>query len=156
MHVERLSKEGAWQGDRAVGLENFRRGPRFVSGRGSPGGLAVWVACHPRSPQYAGDLPDAIRHESITSNMTGKDRRHRPTNRHLDDQKTWRPDGETYDDALVVAREVSRSLNSWLKMCVEYLLGLRKDFPPRPAWAERRAASLPDEPASRPDNGTKD
>lgn len=88
--------------------------------------------------------------------MATDDRQPGRADRHRYTPKSWRPDEETYPAARAAAKDAVGSLNAYLRLSVAYLLGLRKDFPPRPAWAERRAASLPDEPGSRPDNATED
>jgi hypothetical protein len=88
--------------------------------------------------------------------MAREDKRRGRPDKHKSNPRSWRPDEPTYADALSAATEVTGSLNAYLRLSVAYLLGLRRDPPPRPEWAERRAASLPDEPGSRPDNGTKD
>ena len=86
--------------------------------------------------------------------MASDSKGNRSGDRHRYTPKSWRPDPATLPAAKEAAIEVSGSLNGFLRQCVEYLLGLRKDFPPRPEWAERRAAELPEAGAIRPPEDT--
>lgn len=83
--------------------------------------------------------------------MTTDDRK---GDRHKHTPRSWRPDPETLPAAQEAAKEVMGSLNGYLRASVEYLLGIRKDPPPRPEWAEERAAALPDDGAIRSPEAT--
>jgi hypothetical protein len=72
--------------------------------------------------------------------------RHLPRSgdRHKKRRVDWRPDPNIYSEALKAAKDSGTNLTAWLNESMKYLIGLRKDPPPRPAWAEERAARLPD------------
>lgn len=83
--------------------------------------------------------------------MAEHHRKPRSGDRHANPARSWRPDKALWEEAAEAIRTgLSWTMTSYLTECLKYVVGLRKGFPPRPKWAEERAAKLPDDDPIRP------
>lgn len=83
--------------------------------------------------------------------MAEHHRKRRTGDRHTNKGRMLRPDEALWDEALAAVRDgLSWTMLAWFTECLRYVVGLRKSFPPRPQWAEERAAALPDDDPIRP------
>lgn len=89
-------------------------------------------------------------------NPRSKDRHLQKGDRHANKGRYWNPDTEVFDTAMeTLKRDLNWSMTGYLTESLRFLLGRRKTFPPRPAWAEERAAALPDDDPIRPTDATE-
>jgi len=109
------------------------------------------MVIHPRDSQYVCRGLTATACENIAAMPPRRDTRRGRADAHRNEPKGWRPnDLYDYKDALAAAEELlgtgkGNGISGWINLAVLYLLGLRRDPPPRPKWAEERAARLPPE-----------
>lgn len=107
-----------------------------------------WVDVHQPDSHYDGRGPWRNGHETIAGNMAAeRHRAPRSGDRHKRKGTSWRPDPDRFDlqAAIDAATEVTGSMTEFLNQSAEYLLGLRADPPPRPAWAEQKAQDAAEE-----------
>lgn len=87
--------------------------------------------------------------------MAEHHRKPRPGDRHALPPKLLRIDPDLWEEAMGAIRKgLSWTMTSYLTECLKYVVGRRKAFPPRPEWAEERAAALPDDDPIRSDDAT--
>lgn len=87
--------------------------------------------------------------------MAEHQRKPRSGDRHANKIRTWAPPEALYNEAMDTVRNgLSWTMTRYLTECLKYVVGKRKTFPPRPAWAEEKAAELPDDGPIRPDEDT--
>ena len=88
--------------------------------------------------------------------MAEHHRKPRSGDRHANKGRLLRPPEALYDEAFAAVRDgLSWTMLAWFTECLRYVVGRRKTFPPRPAWAEERAAALPEDDTIRPDDATE-
>jgi hypothetical protein len=87
--------------------------------------------------------------------MAEHHRKPRSGNRHANKTRALNPDEALWDEAKeALQRDMGWSMIGWFNECLKFITGRRKTFPPRPQWAEERAAALPDDDPIRPDDAT--
>jgi hypothetical protein len=110
---------------------------------------------HPLEELYGGRGLLASGHENIAPVMAEHHRKPRSGNRHVHPARSWNPEKALYEEAKAAIKEgLSWTVVDWLTECLKYVVGRRKSFPPRPQWAEERAAALPDGDPDQPDGTT--
>lgn len=88
--------------------------------------------------------------------MAEHHRKPRSGDRHANRGRTWNPDESLFDEAMdAIKQGLSWTMTGYLSECLKYVVGRRKSFPPRPQWAEERAAGLPDDGPIRSANDTE-